>query len=280
MTSSKYTLLAVFIHFGLGCYAQNGTDTTKSDLPAKILHAEPLYIDLIRDLGARKGEKEWNVGAGMIDRLNFDSYEFLVEYEWAPLNRWGVEIEVPVTIYSEPNQNLNQIKPSNRIESIKLASQYTFLVAPKPALSLAIGGITEFEFTDLDKITSAPVFRGIVLNPFLIGAKRWGNSFHTLIYTGPKFITHFDTAIPNEFSFEVNTNFHYMIADTRNFIGFEFNKTFTKGDFDMIIRPQMRLCISDGLMIGIVPGIPVSKSNRRLSAFIRLIYEPGHSHKK
>ena len=28
--------------------------------PDKVLHAEPLYIDLIRDLGARKGEKEYN----------------------------------------------------------------------------------------------------------------------------------------------------------------------------------------------------------------------------
>jgi hypothetical protein len=31
-------------------------------LKPKILHAEPLYIDLIRGLGARKGEREWNVG--------------------------------------------------------------------------------------------------------------------------------------------------------------------------------------------------------------------------
>lgn len=29
--------------------------------PEKVLHAEPLFIDLIRDLGARKGEREWNV---------------------------------------------------------------------------------------------------------------------------------------------------------------------------------------------------------------------------
>src|SRR5690606_7121157 len=35
--------------------------------PAKNLHAEPLYIDLIRDLGARKGEKEWNIGMGITD---------------------------------------------------------------------------------------------------------------------------------------------------------------------------------------------------------------------
>ena len=37
--------------------------------PLKIEHAEPLFIDLIRDLGARKGEREWNVGMGMFDRL-------------------------------------------------------------------------------------------------------------------------------------------------------------------------------------------------------------------
>ena len=37
--------------------------------PDKILHAEPLYIDLIRDLGARKGEKEWNIGFGLTDNV-------------------------------------------------------------------------------------------------------------------------------------------------------------------------------------------------------------------
>ena len=52
-------------------FAQN-TNTEKDSLyilqieelkePDKVLHAEPFYIDLIRDLGARKGEKEWNVG--------------------------------------------------------------------------------------------------------------------------------------------------------------------------------------------------------------------------
>ena len=35
-------------------YIQQVEDHKESD---KVLHAEPLYIDLIRDLGARKGEK-------------------------------------------------------------------------------------------------------------------------------------------------------------------------------------------------------------------------------
>jgi hypothetical protein len=50
---------------------------------AKALHAEPLYIDLIRGLGARKGEREWNVG------LTYDSYELLAEYKCPPSTAWA-----------------------------------------------------------------------------------------------------------------------------------------------------------------------------------------------
>ena len=67
--------------------------------PGKVLHAEPLYIDLIRDLGARKGEKEWNVGFGITDNENYDNYEALIEYEWAPVNRLGLEVELPFSFY-------------------------------------------------------------------------------------------------------------------------------------------------------------------------------------
>jgi|GEM_PF-3306464 hypothetical protein len=45
-----------------------------SDKPFKVLHAEPLFIDLIRDLGARKGERKWNVGFGLTDNLKFDTH--------------------------------------------------------------------------------------------------------------------------------------------------------------------------------------------------------------
>ena len=38
-------------------------DSLKS--PAKVKHAEPLFIDLRRDLGERKGEAEFNIGYGI-----------------------------------------------------------------------------------------------------------------------------------------------------------------------------------------------------------------------
>ena len=84
----------------------------------------------------------------------------------------------------------------------------------------------------------------------------------------------------NEFhtTYDINTSFHYMITGTRNFLGIEFNKTFDGGDFDMTLRPQMRLGIADDLMIGIIAGVPISRENERFSSFLRLIWEPKHRH--
>lgn len=242
--------------------------------PDKVLHAEPLYIDLIRDLGARKGEKEWNLGLGLTDNLKFDSYEALVEYEWAPIDRLGLEVELPFTLYSPASGIERDSLPSHQLNSIKIAAQWSFFVSEPMATSMAIGYINEFELSDFRNFGS-PFIKGNVYNPFLAVAKRWGNNFHSLIYTGPMIEQSFKT---NKFhtTYDINTSFHYMITGTRNFIGIEFNKTFDNNDFDMTIRPQMRLGITDNLLIGIVAGIPVSRENERLSSFVRLIWEPKH----
>jgi hypothetical protein len=241
--------------------------------PEKVLHAEPLYIDLIRDLGARKGEKEWNVGLGLTDNGNFDKYTALVEYEWAPIDRLGLEVELPFSLYY-PTNGIGTA-PSNKLNSFKLAAQYSFYVSEKNKTSMALGYIQELELTEFDKYAKDKIFTGNIYNPFFVGAKRWGNNFHTLLYTGPAFINHFSDKSLHT-SWQINSNFHYMISGTRNFIGIEINKTIEKGDFDMTIRPQMRVGIADNLLIGIVTGIPISRENERFSTFLRLIYEPGH----
>lgn len=240
--------------------------------PTKILHAEPLYIDLIRDLGARKGEREWNVGFGITDRSVYDEYEALVEYEWAPMDRLGLEVELPFSIYPQ-SQNGNA--PSNKLNSLKMAGQYSFFVSERLNTSMAFGYIHEFEMTEFENYGSERMFIGNVYNPFYIVAKRWGQNFHTLLYTGPQFIHHFSNG-SFETNWQINSNIHYMISGTRNFIGVEFNKELNKGQFDMTIRPQMRVGIADNLLIGIVTGIPVSRDEERFSTFLRLIYEPKH----
>jgi len=239
--------------------------------PDKVLHAEPLYVDLIRDLGARKGEREWNLGFGILDYEAFDEYEALVEYEFAPVNRLGLEIELPFSFFS-----LNQdgaIRPENRLNSLQLATQYTFLVSQKAATSLAIGYLHEFEFTSFENYGDEDLWKGNVYNPFFVGAKRFGDRFHLLLYTGPEF-EHLFGSGNTETSWAINTNFHYMIPGTSNFVGLEFNKEIEEGEFEMVLRPQMRLEIADTLMAGIVTGIPLVAEEQGMSMFIRLIYEP------
>ena len=248
-----------------------------TDIPDKVLHAEPLYIDLIRDLGARKGEKEWNVGVGITDNQNYDRYETLVEYEWAPVNNLGLEVELPFSLYYPGNGNAEITVPSSKLNSIKLAGQYSFFTSKKMGTSLALGYIHEFELPEFRKYSEVNFLQGMVYNPFFIAAKRLGRNWHTLIYTGPAISSHFtDNHIST--SWHMNSNIHYMIPNTRNFIGIEFNKTWEHGDFDMIIRPQMRVTITDNLLVGIVTGIPISREKERFSSFLRLIYEPGHKH--
>lgn len=249
----------------------DGTET--DSLPAKVLHAEPLYIDLIRDLGARKGEKEWNVGFGIHDKLKFDEYEFLVEYEFAVMDRLGLEIEVPFTFIAPTTRNEAELEEGSRMESLKLAAQYTFMVSEKTQTSLAMGYINELEFSDFKRF-GYPWITGNIYNPFLVAAQRIGRDFHSLIYTGPQFHQPF-SGEPTTMVYEAHTNIHYMIRNSRNFIGIEANKYFSENGFDMTLRPQMRVGIADNLLIGIVTGIPVNRTNQGLSMFLRMIWEPG-----
>lgn len=252
---------------------EGGPNHTNDSLPLKIMHAEPLYIDLIRDLGAHKGEKEWNLGFGLTDINTYDEYEALIEYEFAVANRLGLEFEVPVTIYSAENNQDSIDVPSNRIESLKAAIQWTFLVNKKFQSSMALGYINELEFYDLNTMGNGKVFSGNKFNPFFVGAKRLGDDFHFLVYTGPSWVQEFDHK-GLESGYEAHFNFHYMIPKTNNFIGLELNNEWSGGKAHTVLRPQMRLDIVDNFRAGMVMGIPLDRSDERLSFFIRLIWEP------
>ncbi len=249
------------------------------NLPDKVLHAEPLYIDLIRDLGARKGEKEWNVGFGIADNLNYDSYDALIEYEWAPVHRLGLEVELPFTLnYRNTKRDTSVNIPGSKLNGIKTALQWSFFVSEKMKTTMALGYLNELEFVPFKEYRNTNVLNGNMYNPFFIAAKRWGNNFHTLLYTGPVIEQTFKGNTWHV-EYQINTNFHYMISGTRNFIGVEINKELKKNDFDMTLRPQMRVSITETMLIGIVAGIPIQRENQRFSAFIRLIYEPPHKKK-
>ena len=251
----------------------------KYDEPDKVLHAEPLYIDLIRDLGARKGEREWNYGVGIANLRDKDAYEALVEYEWAPMDRLGLELELPIHWDMKNSRDtLASLQPFG-IASFKAAAQYTYYVSTKHATSLAIGYIHQLITTSFREVRNGDNFiYGNNFNPFLVGAKRWGNNFHSLIYTGPSWLTPLNPSASqgNEFQWEMHSNFHYMIPGTRNFVGVEVNKYFYEGGEDITFRPQMRVGIAHNLLVGIVVGIPATQTTERgISTFMRIFYEPS-----
>lgn len=175
MNHTFYILIGLMVtFFTIPLHAQNEnkikdslyiTEVENPKLRSKVLHAEPLYIDLIRDLGARKGEKEWNVGLGLTDANSHDEYTALVEYEWAPIDRLGLEVELPFSFYYPLASDIQA--PNSKLNGLKLAAQYSFLVSEKHKTSLAIGYIHEFEMTEFKNYDSQTFFTGSVYNPFL-----------------------------------------------------------------------------------------------------------------
>ena len=276
---SHFVFILLFLLSGLKVVAQDHSEdnVTQYQLledsikPYKIIHAEPLYIDLIRDLGARKGEKEWNVGFGLTDFLEYDKYEALVEYEWAVADKLGLEVEVPINIYSM-NPGSTET-PNNKIESFKTAIQWTVLVNTNTRTSAALGYINELAFFDLNSMTKNTIVEANIFNPFFIVAQRIGKHWHSLLYTGPAWEYDFDHKSLNS-QYEAHLSFHYMIPGSRNFVGLETNSYIEQGNFTATLRPQMRLEITDKILAGVVVSAPLVKVDERMGFFVRLIYEP------
>ena len=257
-------------------YIQHVEDSAEPD---KVLHAEPLYIDLIRDLGARRGENEINIGVGMQDNVRYDSYQVLAEYEFAPINRLGLGVEIPFTFYrslrNKGDYLQDSLRPRSRLNSLKVAAQYSFFVNEKIKTSMAIGYIHEFEIHSFYRLRKGGTFKGNLFNPFFVIAKRWGDRFHTMLYTGPRIDNRYGSQ-KWKFEYEMHLNLHYMIPGTRNFIGMEVNNYFATRQANVCFRPQMRLAISHNFLIGIVAQIPANRNVDGLGLYTRLMYEPPH----
>lgn len=238
-------------------------------LPVKVKHAEPLYIDLMRDLGARKGEAEFNIGYGIAKYKNKREQNAFIEYEWAAADRLGLEVEIPLSFTQTDQQVI-----TNRIDGIKLATQYTFLVNEKHQTSLAIGYMHEMEFVNQRQFKKeSALFKGFVATPFFIAAKNF-NQFSTLIYTGPEFEYDFKNH-STETKWALNASVHYMIPNSSHFIGIENNLRMEKGYVEYIMRPQIKIGILHNLAIGIVSGIPIKSKEFELDFMTRIIWEPN-----
>jgi len=252
-----------------------GQTDSLTRLPVKIHHAEPLFIDLIRDLGARKGEKELNVGWGMEDQKGFVANTGFFEYEFSPVNRLGLEVEVPFTFYKPAFENKDaKEKPRNRMEGIKLASQYTFLISPQYNMSMAAGYIHEFRTHSFYSLShgSTPL-KGHSMSPFLVIAKRWGKRVHSMVYTGPEWEYTSGEKKPERF-YQLNASMHYELLSSGNLLGVEVNQEYSGWRAETVVRPQIKLVLTPNLALGLVTGIPLNLKDNGISFLARVIFEP------
>lgn len=228
-------------------------------LPDKVHHAEPLYNDLVRDLGARKGEKEFNLGADIKRTSLKDDFGYLMEYEFAPIDRLGLEVE---TDFTYAKSRIATIPSTNQLERLRLSSQYSFYVSKKKATTLAVGYTQIFNFVN----------GGTAFNPFFIAAKNWQRHWHTLIYTGPEIAYQYATS-KTALNWQVNTSFHYTVPNTDHFFGVEINQEISSEGIQTVLHPQIKLGLSKKLAIGMALGLPIGGAESRLSSFLRIIYQ-------
>lgn len=263
-------LYSVYVFVSMLIVTETGYAQTQGELPAKVSHAEPLYLDLVRDLGARKGEKELNVGIDFMNVRNYNQHVVLAEYEFAPINRLGLEVETDFSFFKRTAEG-DEV-PNNKLECLRLSAQYSFWVSEKHRLTLAAGYTQIFEFPDFKNYGKSSAITGIGYNPFFVAAKRLGKNIHTLIYTSPV-IEHDVLQHTTQVKWQINTSFHYSIPQTKHLIGIEINKEIENGVFEMTVRPQVKIKCSKNLSLGLVAGIPVIQKHEHFSSFIRVIYE-------
>jgi len=237
--------------------------------PVKVKHAEPLYLDLMRDLGARKGEAEFNLGYGRAVGVDNKEHNGFIEYEWAPINRLGLEIEVPLSFSKD-----NVSHKHNKVEGLKLGGQYTFLVSEKHQTSLAVGYMQEFEFLQSDMVNPhTNAFKGFVYSPFFVAAKNF-NNISTLLYAAP-FIEQDRLEGTIETEWSLNASMHYMLPHTGHFIGIENNIRVNKGVVDYVLRPQIKVALSHSLAVGVLSGLPIHSDKFQMDFMTRVIWEPN-----
>ena len=264
--SSKLFLLIMLL---AGTVSQAQTDSAPVQR-AKVHHVEPLFLDLVRDLGARKGEKEFNVGADFVNTTTYSQYDVLAEYEFAPIDRLGLEIETDFSFYKQIS-DVEDI-PKNKFDNLRLSAQYSFYVSPKYNTTFALGYTQVIKFIDCENSNNDQLITGLQYIPFIVAAKRWGSQFHTLILAGPILKHAFNTDF-TAVEWQFNTSFDYEIPNSSHFIGIEFNKKVVAGEFRMTMRPQAKIQVNEALAIGLVAGFPITKNQQKFSSFFRVIYE-------
>lgn len=266
-------ILITFLSISLPLWAL----AQESENAPKVKHADPVFEDLTTELGVYKGFYELNTNFGY--RKLEDLHHTLLsqlEFEFAPVNNLGFELLIPYTAYFT-NPVLQDPRPGNSLEFLQWTVQYTFYQSPQRGISMAVGFENAFERQDPyispQERQEGFSIANIIYQPFLIVAKNWKDRYFILFNGGPGIDQDLEEntidLVP-----QLTTAFHYRLSNENDhFLGVELNKSIEEGDFEMFVRPQIKIEITDNFNIGTALGIPVAKPETKWSAFMRVAYE-------
>ncbi|WP_379966240.1 HAEPLYID family protein [Epilithonimonas sp. UC225_85] len=281
----KKILVSTFflLLFSNDLFAQgNNTEETKE---ADLKYYMPLYLDIPAEMNVKKGYQELNLAGGYADFKNFEGVRTLVEYDFAPVDNLGFEIEVPFIFVHDKLKGVSAPESENTTVpeeggntddamALRIGFNYTFLTLPEAKTTLSAGYFNELETSPFDEF-GKPLFVGNVYNPFFAAAKIWGQRLQSMIYAGPAIKQEFESnETKTQYRFNTILSYRFGKGEKESFFGLECNQTFGKEDKpQLILRPQVQLQMTDDFKIGLVAGVPVMTSNDlNASGFLRLIY--------
>ncbi|MEP7239119.1 MAG: HAEPLYID family protein [Ferruginibacter sp.] len=278
----KNKFLLLFFCFGF--VQQSFSQNTKKEEGIK--HYMPLYLDIPAEMNVKKGYKEINIAGGYADFKDFNGERALVEYDFAPIDKLGFEIEIPFVFVHQKIQNMQSgntdvIIPEEggavkSAMALRVGFSYSLCSFQKAKTSIAVGYFNEFELTPFEHF-GKPLLEGNVYNPFIAVAKIFGDRFHTMIYTGPAIKQSFELhESKTNVRFNTIISYRFGKGNKETFAGVECNQTWAKAEAgQMVLRPQIQVEITEKWKLGFVGGIPIATSNNlNASGFMRLIYSP------
>lgn len=253
-------VLVIFTLLSVSSFAQEASE---------VKFSQPLYLDLPGNLNVKSGYKELNSLQSFQSFKEYNYYRLSVEYSFAPISNLGLEIELPTNLYAN---NVHTAEVENKIEAIRIGAIYSIPNLKLMNSAIGVGFVNDFEFTSF-KHFGKPLFEANAINPFILFAKVWGNRFTTLAYSGPNFhTTFFDSR--TEAELRINATFGYRFGKYNHFANVEINQIVFKGNWETVLRPQVRIYVAKQWRLGIGTSIPVQDNFNGTGAFARLIFNP------
>lgn len=245
--SSLYFGIILISGFFSSLVAQEQVHEENRDIP------EPMIFDLVRELGARKGELEINVLAEFpLNNASSRHIEWAPEIEYAIWDNFAVEFELPIE--------------DDTLEALKAALQYTF---GKSKSGNFIHG-TQFM---VEKIRSTDKWD---LSLLYIPAYRFDATWSVLAMIGIRQQVGSDSQNKTT-TFLLNATVFAEISE-RTTLGLEFNNS-DPGNFDeeeeleLLAMPQVHLEFSEHWSLQTGIGCEFGASKVNVTGAIRMIAE-------